>query len=65
MDQEIKNLVRQKTPVEIYHTNENGAWLWAINSVGTNIWLESYLTEEKAVKFCIRNQLPYTIKGDK
>ncbi len=62
MDQQIEDFLTQKSPVEIHHTNENGAWLWAIKGVGTDLWLDAYLSEEKAVKFCIKHQLPYTVK---
>ncbi|HWJ02786.1 MAG TPA: hypothetical protein VNU93_03840 [Verrucomicrobiae bacterium] len=64
MEQQIKDLVAKRLPVEIYHTNENGSWLWAIAGVGTNTWLDAYLSEEKAVKFCIKHQLPYTVRGN-
>ena len=62
-DQQIKDFIAQKVPVEINHTNVNGAWLWAIQVAETDFWLEAYNSVEKAVKFCTRNQLPYKLVG--
>jgi hypothetical protein len=60
-EQQIKDFIARRVPVEIYHTHENGSWLWAVQVAGTNFWLDAHRTVEKSIKYCSKNQLPYKI----
>lgn len=43
--------------VEIYHNNETGKWLWAVQIIGTDEWIDAFLTKEEAINFCLENNL--------
>ena len=43
--------------VEIIHTNEiqKSIWLYAVQLVGTEEWLDAFYTEKEAVEYCEEN----------
>lgn len=52
--------IQEKTPVEIYYNDEAGRFQYSVQIVGTDFWLEAFVTEEEAIEFCREEGLPLT-----
>lgn len=58
---QIKDYLKRKVDVTIYHNSELGDWEYSI-SVNENpeFWLDSFKTNEKAINYCQKHNLRYT-----
>jgi len=45
---------KQEVNVEILHTNEihKDVWLYAVQLLGTEYWVDCFYTEKEAIKYC-------------
>lgn len=57
IDDEIKYHIENKSPVEIYYNDDIGKWLWSVQVVGTELWLDSFKEKCEAINFCKENGL--------
>jgi hypothetical protein len=54
-----EQIFRNKEPVYIKYNRRLGTWMYSIVPVSDpEFWLDSFLTEWAAKKFCEHNQLP-------
>lgn len=56
----IEQYIQNKHPVFIFYNNDLGEsrWLYSVQVVGTDLWLDSFTEEKDAIKFCNDNGLP-------
>ena len=52
LDAEREWRILSQIAVEIIYTNETGQWQWAVQFVGTDMWLNAFETNELAVEYC-------------
>jgi hypothetical protein len=41
--------------VEILYTNETGEYVWAVQILGTDEWLDAFKTHKEAINYCKEN----------
>lgn len=56
-----KDFIKEKKSVTIYYNNENGKWIWSVQVDGTDFWLNSFSTPDRAVRYCNRLVLDWTL----
>lgn len=55
---DVKEYLKRKVDVIIYHNNENGSWVWAIDVCeNPGFWLNAFEKKEDAIEFCKNHEL--------
>lgn len=54
---QIKQYIKDKAEVDINYNNENGKWVYAVQVINTDFWLDAFKTREKAIEYINKNGL--------
>ena len=54
---QIKQYIKDKAEVDINYNNENGKWVYAVQVINTDFWLDTFKTREKAIEYINKNGL--------
>lgn len=57
INQQIKKYLKVKPNVFINYNNEAGIWLYSVQVVDTDFWLDSFKTQNEAFEYCERHNL--------
>jgi hypothetical protein len=55
--EQIKQYIKDKAEVFINYNNENGEWIYAVQVINTDFWLNAFKTREKAIEYINKNGL--------
>lgn len=64
VDEHIKAYLNQKVDVNINYNNDTGKWLYAVEVLNTDFWLDAFESKDLADEFCNKYGLRKDFKHD-